>query len=103
MRISDWSSDVCSSDLRSVGGAKEPAPQYDEKDQIACVRDRAYDIGRAIDDRRQRRKKTKRQQYLFSVRPHIGRNRRHWCPRVRGMTKYKSGIDRKSTRLNSSH
>src|SRR3546814_5241610 len=32
---------------RSVGGAKEPAPQYDEKDQIACVRDRASDIGRA--------------------------------------------------------
>src|SRR3546814_20998381 len=61
MRISDWSSDVCSSDLADLVDALERvvqmfgrAPAYEDANAIACQehRDRASDAGRAAGDDR---------------------------------------------------
>src|SRR3546814_5051846 len=106
MRISDWSSDVCSSDLRRTGFFEKIACQHFSRFFVASVKARlARDMFRSIDaqylgfqenpfvlDPRQRcdggMTTGAKTQQESTLRPHA----------IAGI-----GIDRKSTRLNSSH
>src|SRR3546814_10496721 len=61
MRISDWSSDVCSSDLTAAGGAvqasllkAEDDPDKAPKDD--ALRDRQFDMLRTLRDRSEERR-----------------------------------------------
>src|SRR3546814_10040906 len=95
MRISDWSSDVCSSDLFALfgqkgletGGLPQPVGRRVGDDERAVARRQhdARDI--ALDPEAQREPVAERKGHLD---PH-------------GLHRVGGGVDRKSTRLNSSH
>src|SRR3546814_7092563 len=96
MRISDWSSDVCSSDLLDVEHGKAPAtgrPQHQPAGELAEQRQRRAVAG-AIDHRRAQRLPAKSARILsqqllgLPLAAGVGRQVR---------------LDRKSTSLNSSH
>src|SRR3546814_2681480 len=98
MRISDWSSDVCSSDLH--------AP-----DAIGLARiDAAAAIGDAADDRHAVAELVAFDRYRrlgdIALRP-AGIGRARTVERIAGLRRHDElgeiGEDRKSTRLNSSH
>src|SRR3546814_2356648 len=106
MRISDWSSDVCSSDLLehehwpdldpALGGLIPPAPNREVHASVT-------------DGTKRRFRKKRRVEERINTFRHLTANRigEVWSPLdhdVRAIAPYKTGLlDRKSTRLNSSH
>src|SRR3546814_10621208 len=94
MRISDWSSDVCSSDLTDIGRTPKCAGHliafaHRHAQPLEAVAPAAHNANNAIDDPR----RVRRQQ---AEPPGAGQGIVQACqPALRS--------DRKSTRLNSSH
>src|SRR3546814_3963272 len=88
MRISDWSSDVCSSDLALVGvgiiARQRPAP----------VAEHAVEAGRALPILSAALAAQRRADTIFAE-PQPGQ--------AVGLIEAQAGLDRTSTRLNSSH
>src|SRR3546814_3359742 len=102
MRISDWSSDVCSSDLLTLGGARYHAGYYESSRLVpyppgfgrTAIAQKTAEISRFLDV--------------------LGRPRKYkWCPeeelnwaskrRKSDAINNEIPLDRKSTRLNPSH
>src|SRR3546814_1501988 len=91
MRISDWSSDVCSSDLFVSSEATSAGPAFSDAIWAASVIPRVLRVRRGAD---------LRPELLHLIEPG-GRRRHPGLPqRVR---LHRLQADRKSTRLNSSH
>src|SRR3546814_7241386 len=87
MRISDWSSDVCSSDLAVAVGRLGAAPQEDQPESVHVVAD--YE--------------TRDAEHHRGDDPAIDRIGRANQGDDRRQQDHHSRLDRKSTRLNSSH
>src|SRR3546814_10679491 len=100
MRISDWSSDVCSSDLVAVPGHAELLPQL----RVALENEPAQPHGTVEVDRRRIGLAALPQIALDRAEVQKGRKPR-WLQRhiIRIFARRRETIDRKSTRLNSSH
>src|SRR3546814_7474329 len=98
MRISDWSSDVCSSDLEGLGllGLGGIA-MYERREQLGMGAQMTVEIhaheGRQLHEAR------------IDLAPHAGETRRDSVDHLRlePLHRMADGEDRKSTRLNSSH
>src|SRR3546814_5729374 len=109
MRISDWSSDVCSSDLRAFEKIAEHRPFY----QITPLTDRLNYCSSPINnmgwhmtvEKLLEIEIPKRVQYMRVIIMELARITDHIiCNGILGVdTGAFSGLDRKSTRLNSSH
>src|SRR3546814_8953017 len=102
MRISDWSSDVCSSDLDEqivviLRGARAPEDQRREEQPDADERDRPLRPCLGARDERKRA-----EQRNGKTADDIADGERTRSPLNRGQPAI-DGEDRKSTRLNSSH
>src|SRR3546814_3015605 len=91
MRISDWSSDVCSSDLQKRHD--RPADDRGAHDARSLWRPVAEPFGREAEDRRKHQRIAEADQNQRPARQRARRHRRQDDQRK----------DRKSTRLNSSH
>src|SRR3546814_9189579 len=108
MRISDWSSDVCSSDLDAMPGVQESAvigvPHADFGEAVVAVvvpqRDRAVDVDGMLADLKTNLAnfKVPKKIYIIDALP---RNTMGKVQKNALRQQYKE--DRKSTRLNSSH
>src|SRR3546814_8149530 len=98
MRISDWSSDVCSSDLRAH---HEAAMAIGQPEQIVGAQPRLHVFEGHVIDRLSPR------EGMAHVAQHLARGRTDvdLLPRDAQRVHQRPGIalDRKSTRLNSSH
>src|SRR3546814_8552482 len=95
MRISDWSSDVCSSDLRLNLLFEDLAQRGVTAGlEVVLVRPRLVEVQRRIDDVVLRRRRADRAVALRVVRV----TAHYFNPSSSSST-----LDRKSTRLNSSH
>src|SRR3546814_10574271 len=108
MRISDWSSDVCSSDLEFsltpiTGVSIFLTGERDRFPDIECPSlplQRPFRLQSVLNDLVCLRSAVAarwEQRRLFAL---VGRERQ---PRIRGVAYTIVGVDRKSTRLNSSH
>src|SRR3546814_5310844 len=107
MRISDWSSDVCSSDLRRNAGAADHFLERREEilAQFAFGKRRGADIGAALGlavpgQVLERREDVPRLEHARAPRPlqSLDRGDAHLADEIGVFAE-----DRKSTRLNSSH
>src|SRR3546814_9669876 len=108
MRISDWSSDVCSSDLQPrkrarilPGGLCEDHCRIGRQIAVRGVARRLHRDIAEIQPGRKRAFALKRLEYIEQM-PAIGVEKRRQCA-AQSRRSRKSGEDRKSTRLNSSH
>src|SRR3546814_6761835 len=105
MRISDWSSDVCSSDLRAraVVFARHRQPVIGEPRRRALrhlIEPQQRIVGESGASR------TGLEQILRTVRIAVRADAREVAPRIVAAARARRGgvlVDRKSTRLNSSH
>src|SRR3546814_9933987 len=98
MRISDWSSDVCSSDLsRSSGGASGALQAQIRQRALERYQQDFAALRAALDD-------DQREQWDAAVSALVGARRAPLYKLVDGQPQaVMVRIDRKSTRLNSSH
>src|SRR3546814_3725415 len=105
MRISDWSSDVCSSDLLDRVQRYEVAYTADVMEQVADG-DRVG-IGAKLGDEPAHRVGERQLAFMHERQDREGgellRQRRHIEDRMIRDRSTRRDIDRKSTRLNSSH
>src|SRR3546814_8768492 len=98
MRISDWSSDVCSSDLLGAGGGDDLA------DHLAAGADDVTDL-RLVDLHRLDARGVRREFFARVIERlgHFAEDMRAAIMRLRQRDLHDLFGDRKSTRLNSSH
>src|SRR3546814_4510043 len=105
MRISDWSSDVCSSDLAALAGAAGSVLEADPRrppDRLAAAA--VADLVGAVDRRRGRAAVVDAGGVLAGrVADAFGRLRDQRLRRPLARPAGRAHEDRKSTRLNSSH